>query len=75
MTAKAKPKRCPNCGYSLSKPRGRPRLLNSKDIDVLKGKLISGMTRGQIAQETGLSRQTISKYLAENVRVGGEWES
>jgi len=72
MTAKAKPKQCPNCGYSLCKRRGRPRILNSEDIQVLKGKVMSGMTQGRIAEEIGLSRQTIGKYLAEIMRVGGE---
>lgn len=74
MAAKAKPNKCPNCGYSLSKAKGRPKklTLTGEDIDVLKGKLMAGMTQGQIARQMGLSRQTLNRYIVKNVPLAGE---
>ena len=69
VTAKDRPNKCPNC-----KLRGRPKklTLTAKDIDFLKGKLFAGMTQGQIAAEMGLSRQTLNRYIVENVPLASE---
>jgi predicted DNA-binding protein (UPF0251 family) len=45
--------------------------LTREDIDVFIGKLFAGMTQGQIARQMGLSRQTLNRYIVENVPLAG----
>jgi hypothetical protein len=74
LTAKANPSQCPNRFSPSSKPRGRPRAFDGEDIDVLRGKVRAGLTRGRIAREFCVSRQTINKYVAEYMPIGGTSE-
>ena len=74
LTAKANPSQCPNRLSPSSNPRGRPRVFDCEDIDVLIGKVRAGRTRGRIAREFCVSRQTINKYVAEYMPIGGTSE-
>lgn len=49
--------------------KGRKPVLNERDLDVIKGKVIAGVSKARIAREMGVSRQSLYKYLAEEEKV------
>lgn len=53
------------------KRKGRKPLFNQADVDVIRGKVIAGVSKERIAREMGVCRATVFKYLADWKRAGG----
>lgn len=61
-------------GIALAKARGayrgRPRRLSPDQIDELRQRALSGESRTQLAQEYGISRETLYQYLRSPTGLG-----